>query len=126
VATADAACHRIERDLHDGARQRRVSLALTSGIWPEKVTRTTACVREEQPILRLCGYLTVLRALIDEGGADFDGQTLIAHPPQPATVAGWWRHADPRPRAERAHGAAGKSASATSTKARFDHEHVVL
>jgi F420-dependent oxidoreductase-like protein len=45
-------------------------------------------VREERPILRLREYLTVLRDLIEQGGADFQGKTLTARPPLPAAVRG--------------------------------------
>lgn len=40
------------------------------------------------PVRRLREFLTVLRSIVDTGGADFVGETIIARTPLPATVAG--------------------------------------
>lgn len=45
-------------------------------------------VRERRPIRKLREYLTVLRELIDSGGADFRGECVTAHPPMTTAVRG--------------------------------------
>lgn len=45
-------------------------------------------IDEKRPIRRLREYLQVLRALIESGSADIQGETLTAHPPMPTTVRG--------------------------------------
>jgi len=45
-------------------------------------------ITEDRPMLRLREYLTALRSLIEEGGADIEGERVHAHPPMPTTVHG--------------------------------------
>ncbi|WP_019930424.1 TIGR03564 family F420-dependent LLM class oxidoreductase [Nocardia sp. BMG111209] len=45
-------------------------------------------IREPKPVRRLREYLTALRQLIEEGGADIDGESLRARPTSPTTVHG--------------------------------------
>jgi F420-dependent oxidoreductase-like protein len=42
----------------------------------------------ERPVLRLREFLTALRSLLETGSVAFDGETLSAHTPMPATVPG--------------------------------------
>jgi len=45
-------------------------------------------ITERRPILRLREYLTVIRALINDGTANFHGDTLVAQPPLSTAVRG--------------------------------------
>ncbi|WP_216897081.1 TIGR03564 family F420-dependent LLM class oxidoreductase [Nocardia alni] len=45
-------------------------------------------ITEDRPVLRLREYLTALRSLIEEGGADIAGERVRARPPMPTRVHG--------------------------------------
>jgi signal transduction histidine kinase len=75
VATADQTCQRIERDLHDGAQQRLVSLAL-------QLRTAQAAVPPE-----LTELATDLDHLVAEASGALDELRVIAHGIHPAILA---------------------------------------
>ncbi|MBB5895831.1 sensor histidine kinase [Kutzneria kofuensis] len=97
IASADAERRRIERDLHDGAQQRLVSLAMNLGIArldldgvPDHVRKAIEDAHEEAKLA-----LTELRdlvrglhpAVLDERGLDAALSGISARSPVPVTLA---------------------------------------
>jgi F420-dependent oxidoreductase-like protein len=68
------------------ATQGRYTLGLALGT--KAMTEGAFGVPYERPIARLREFLTALRALLEEGTAQFHGELLTAAPPMPAAVAG--------------------------------------
>jgi F420-dependent oxidoreductase-like protein len=58
------------------------------GLGAEAFVEPVFGVPYELPIRRLREFLTALRSIVDTGGADFIGETLVARPPMPTTVPG--------------------------------------
>ena len=93
VHAADAARRKIERDLHDGAQQRLVSLALSLGVVakradPETAAAVKACAGELQTALAELRELArgIHPAVLTEHGLDAALQALAARSPVPAVV----------------------------------------
>ena len=95
VAAGDAARRRIERDLHDGAQQRFVSLSVTLNLarrQTEPGTRTAALL--DDAMAELTAGLTELRelargihpAVLTERGLDPALEGLAARAPVPVTI----------------------------------------
>ncbi|GAA1980246.1 LLM class F420-dependent oxidoreductase [Amycolatopsis minnesotensis] len=58
------------------------------GLGAKALTESAFGVPHERPIKRLREFITVLRSIFDTGHVDFEGETLTARTPLPATVAG--------------------------------------
>ena len=93
VQAADAARRKIERDLHDGAQQRLVSLALSLGVVakradPETAAAVKACAGELQTALAELRELArgIHPAVLTEHGLDAALQALAARSPVPVVV----------------------------------------
>jgi len=96
VAATDAERRRIERDLHDGAQQRLVSLALNLGMAregfpeaPEPVRRAIAEAHEEA-LLALAELREFIRglhpAVLNDRGLDAGLSGLVARAPLPVSL----------------------------------------
>jgi signal transduction histidine kinase len=97
VAAGDAARHRIERDLHDGAQQRLVSLSVTLNLARKHAdpgSRTATLL--DGAMAELTAGLSELRelargihpAVLTERGLDPALQALAARAPLPVTISG--------------------------------------
>jgi signal transduction histidine kinase len=97
VAAGDAARRRIERDLHDGAQQRLVSLSVTLNLarkHAEPGSRTAALL--ESAVAELTAGLSELRelargihpAVLTERGLSAALEALAARAPLPVTISG--------------------------------------
>ncbi|MEV0586909.1 histidine kinase [Nonomuraea sp. NPDC050310] len=97
VAAADAERRRIERDLHDGAQQRLVSLAMNLGMaraqftdLPEPVAQAIAAAHEEakQAVKELRDLVRGLHpAILEEQGLDAALSGLAARVPLPVRLS---------------------------------------
>jgi signal transduction histidine kinase len=97
VAAADAERRRIERDLHDGAQQRLVSLAMNLGMTraglssePEPVRRAVVSAHEEakQALVEIRDLVRGLHpAMLDERGLDAALSGIAARSPVPVRLA---------------------------------------
>jgi signal transduction histidine kinase len=98
IAAADAERRRIERDLHDGAQQRLVAVALTLGLAearigsdPEGAAKLIAQAREEaQLAVKELRELAsgIHPALLTERGLGAALEVLASRAPVPVTVSG--------------------------------------
>jgi signal transduction histidine kinase len=97
VAAGDAARRRIERDLHDGAQQRLVSLSVTLNLARKHAapgSRTATLL--DSAMVELTAGLSELRelargihpAVLTERGLDTALQALAARAPLPVTISG--------------------------------------
>ena len=94
IAAADAERRRIERDLHDGAQQRLVALAMTLGMarnelpdGPARETIGQAHQQAKEALTELRGFVRGLHpAVLDDRGLDAALSGLIAGLPQPVEL----------------------------------------
>jgi signal transduction histidine kinase len=96
VAAADAERRRIERDLHDGAQQRLVSLAMNLGMTRERFTGAPEPVRQaiaeahDEALLALSELREFIRglhpAVLSDRGLDAALSGLAAHAPLPVRL----------------------------------------
>ncbi len=97
VDAADAERRRIERDLHDGAQQRLVSLGMTLGLAREKLDQDPETARSliEEAHTEAKAAMTELRAIargihpavLDDRGLDAALSALAARSPVPVDIA---------------------------------------
>jgi len=94
VEAADAARRKIERDLHDGAQQRLVSLGFSLGMVakaaePATASTATACARELETALGELRELArgIHPVVLTERGLQAALQALAARSPVPVVVA---------------------------------------
>jgi signal transduction histidine kinase len=96
VAAADAERRRIERDLHDGAQQRLVSLAMNLGMARERLTDTPEALRRaiadahDEAVLALSELREFIRglhpAVLNDRGLDAALSGLAARAPLPVRL----------------------------------------
>ena len=97
IDAADAERRRIERDLHDGAQQRLVSLALNLGMarrrsTPDAPTETRRAIEEahdeaKQALAELRGFVRGLHpAVLAERGLDAALSAIVARSPVPTSL----------------------------------------
>ena len=108
VGSAEAERRRIERDLHDGAQQRLVSLAMDLGRGPGALRRRPrrrpmrwSCTRtrRRRPRCRSCATWSAgsTRSILEDRGLDAALSAVVARAPIPVSLE---VHVEPRPSAE--------------------------